>query len=189
MLVIGDAIIDEYHYCEFMGESPKAHLAVSKYLSEEKFAGGSFAIANHIAGLCQQVELVTLLGKSDSREDFILDHLRPNIRPKFFFNDDATTTIKRRFVHQSLDKRLLEVYYINDEEMPGQHEDEIRRYLESAIPSFDLVVVSDYGHGLLTKALRETILGNARTLSVTVQTNSANNVFNLITIYTGIKCA
>ena len=187
VMVIGDSIIDEYHYCDFMGESPKAHLAVSKYLSEEAFAGGTLAIANHIAGLCQEVQLVSLLGRNDSREDFISEHLRPNIEAKFFYNDNSTTTVKRRFVHQTLSQRLLEVYYINDRTLPEQREGEIRSYLESALPSFDMVMVADYGHGFLTKTLIETIIGNARSLAATVQTNSANIGFNLITKYHGIN--
>ena len=187
VLVIGDTIIDEYHYCDFMGESPKAHLAVSKYLSEEAFAGGTLAVTNHIAGLCREVQLVTLLGKSDSKEDFISEHLRPNIEAKFFYNDNSITTIKQRFVHQTLSQRLLEVYYINNGYLPKQCEDEIHRYLESTLPNFDMVLVADYGHGFLTKTLIETISENAKALAVTVQTNSANIGFNLITKYHGLN--
>ena len=49
VLIIGDGIIDEYHYCEPLGKSAKANLVVSKYLSHETFAGGTFAVGNHTA--------------------------------------------------------------------------------------------------------------------------------------------
>jgi len=49
------------------------------------------------------------------------------------------------------------------------------------------VLVADYGHGFLTKALIETITKSARALSGTVQTNSANIGYNLITKYHGIN--
>ena len=65
VLLIGDAIIDEYCYCETMGKSPKAQLVVTKYIGHEVFAGGVFAIANNVAGFCREVQLVTLLGRKD----------------------------------------------------------------------------------------------------------------------------
>lgn len=68
VLLVGDGIIDEYHYCNSMGKSAKSPLVVHKYMAHEVFAGGAFVIANHVAGLCNEVHLVTLLGKEDSRK-------------------------------------------------------------------------------------------------------------------------
>ena len=80
VLVIGDGIVDEYHYCEPMGKSSKSNLIVNRYLDNEVFAGGAFAIANHVSGLCKHVQLVTLLGKENSREGFISENLKPNVK-------------------------------------------------------------------------------------------------------------
>src|SRR3990172_9591943 len=72
VFLIGDGIIDESHYCSPLGKSAKSNLVVNKYLTHEVFAGGVFAIANHIAGLCDRIHLVTLLGNEKSEENFIL---------------------------------------------------------------------------------------------------------------------
>ena len=100
VLVIGDAIIDEYHYCVPMGKSSKEHLVVNRYTSEEMFAGGSLATANNVASICGQVDLVTVLGKLDSKEDFIRKRLASNIRPRFFYRSDTEhyyqTAFRRR---------------------------------------------------------------------------------------------
>lgn len=95
VLIIGDGIVDEYHYCESMGKSAKNPLVVNRYLTHEAFAGGAFAIANHIASLCEKVHLVTLLGKNDSREDFISDNLKPNVTTKYFYREDGPTIVKK----------------------------------------------------------------------------------------------
>jgi rfaE bifunctional protein nucleotidyltransferase chain/domain len=47
VLVIGEAIIDEYIFCEVLGRSSKDPLLAFKYGSTETFAGGSLAVANH----------------------------------------------------------------------------------------------------------------------------------------------
>ena len=84
VLIIGDGIIDEYHYCEPLGKSAKANLVVSGYLSHEVFAGGTFAVGNHTAGLCEHVQMVSLLGKEAPREDFILKMSGRILRQSFF---------------------------------------------------------------------------------------------------------
>ncbi|NQU83856.1 MAG: adenylyltransferase/cytidyltransferase family protein, partial [Parcubacteria group bacterium] len=89
VLFIGEAVIDEYHYCHALGKSGKENLIAMKYKNEESFAGGVFACVNHLAGFCDNVDLVTCLGNKDSREDFIRKNLKPNINTKFFYRDDA----------------------------------------------------------------------------------------------------
>lgn len=183
VLLVGDGIIDEYHYCESMGKSAKAHLVVSKYLSDEVFAGGAFAIANHLAGICDEVQLVSLLGNEDSREDFILNNLKPNIKSKFFYRDDGTTVIKKRYVNQYLNQKLFEVNYLNHNFINEKCESDIIQYLKSEIPKYDLVLISDFGHGLVTNKIIEFIESCPVQLAVNTQTNAANVGYNLITRY------
>ncbi len=52
-----------------------------------------------------------------------------------------------------------------------------------SIRDFDLVIVTDFGHGTMTKELIERVTREARYLAVNAQTNSTNYGFNLITKY------
>ena len=128
VLIIGDGIIDEYHYCEPIGKAAKAPIVVNKYLSHEIFAGGAFAIANHVAGICKDVHLVTLLGKDNSKEDFILKNLKPNIEIQFFYRDDGPTIVKKRYIEEYRYNKLFEINYINDFYINKSCENEIIDY-------------------------------------------------------------
>ena len=99
VLIIGDGIIDEYCYCESMGKSPKSQIIVNRAIDSEVFAGGVFAIANHVGGICDNVHIVSVLGVEDSREDFIKYSLRPKVKSTFFYQEDAPTVIKRRYIN------------------------------------------------------------------------------------------
>ncbi|MBU1152839.1 cytidyltransferase [bacterium] len=189
VLVIGDGIIDEYHYCDSMGKSGKDHLVVNKYLYDEAFAGGSFAIANHISGLCREVQLVSLIGRNDSKVDFILNHLKLNIKPKLFYREDAPTIVKRRFVNQYLNQKVFEICYMNNDKISKKCEGQISNYLASQIPGYDLVLVADFGHGLITEGIVSLIEDKAKILAVNTQTNSANAGFNMVTKYRNIRFA
>lgn len=183
VLLIGDGIIDEYHYCEPLGKSAKAPLIVNRYLNHEVFAGGTFAVANHIAGLCDDVHLISLLGNDNSREDFIQSSLKPNVRTKFFYREDGPTVVKKRYIEYYRSQKLFEVNFLNDSQINEDLESKIIKYLKSVIPSYEIVLISDYGHGLITNNIIKVIEAYSKKFAVNTQTNAANTGYNLITKY------
>lgn len=188
VLVVGDSIIDQYDYCIPMGKSSKEHLVANRYVSGELFAGGSLATANNVGSICAKVDLVTVLGKKDSYQDFIESRLIPSVKPIFLYRADSGTIIKKRFVNKELNRKLFEICYMKDDYISKHEETEIMRYLEKIIRNYDLVIVSDYGHGLLTKRIINLICSRAKYLALNVQTNSANIGFNLVTKYPRANC-
>ena len=183
VLLIGDGIIDEYHYCSPLGKSAKSNLVVNKYLTHEVFAGGVFAIANHISGLCDKIQLVTLLGNEKSEENFILKNLRQNVTTRFFYREDGPTIVKKRYIDQYLNQKLFEVNYLNDGYLNDNQEAHIIDYLKAEMPEYDLVLVSDFGHGFITANIKKNIDKYAKKYAVNAQTNAANSGFNMITKY------
>ena len=183
VLIIGDAIVDEYHYCRGLSKPPKDNIVCAQFLGEERFAGGSLACANHAAGFCKEVRLLTCLGAADSKQDFINDHLKPNVRREFFTRKDSCTVVKRRFVDPVFLSKLFEVAFFDDHEVPAALESQICAKLEKIVPAYDLVLVSDFGHGFITRRMIDIICKKARYLAVNTQTNSANAGYNLITKY------
>jgi rfaE bifunctional protein kinase chain/domain len=188
MLVIGEAIIDQYHYCVGMDKSRKSNVVVYKYLSEESFAGGALAIANHIAGLSNSVTLATIMGSDNkSYGSFLNKKMRPSVKMLNFVRSDSQTIVKRRFVNSN--QKLFEVCYLNDVPLAPEIENNVMLKLKDTIHDYDLVIVSDFGHGFLTDNLAGMICKNARFLAVNTQTNGANMGFNFITRYSNVDYA
>lgn len=183
VLVIGEAIIDEYHCCRPLGKPSKAHIVSAQFLWGEAYAGGALAVANHIAGFCNDVHLVTCLGGEQTQEGFIRDHLKPNVRPQFFYRPDAPTVTKRRYVAHDFLAKMFEVYFINDRELPDEVANDVRAYLEAVSAEYDLVVVADFGHGFIGQRIVDVLCQKARFLAVNTQANSANLGFNVVTKY------
>ncbi|MBT5548949.1 MAG: adenylyltransferase/cytidyltransferase family protein [Nitrospina sp.] len=182
VLVVGDAIVDEYHYTSPLGNSAKgSHLSV-KYHYMEQFAGGAIAVANHIAGFTKNVTLMTGLGKNKSYEDFIRSKLLDNINAKFFYWKDAQTIVKRRFIDNDLGK-LFEVYFFNDELIAEEMDHETCPWLEQAIKDFDLVIVPDFGHEFISKNMVDILCSKAGYLAVNTQINSGNRGYHVISRY------
>lgn len=183
VLVLGEAIIDEYSYTTPMGVTGKGvNILAAKFESTEQFAGGSLAIANHLAGFVDQITLLTGLGKEDPHEPFVRSKLAPNIQPVFHYYEDAPTLVKRRFIDESMNK-LFELYFYDEEPLSPQNEEEVCRWLKTHAANFDLVVVPDYGNGLISRKIVHTLCEHARFLAVNTQINGGNRGYHVITRY------
>ena len=183
ILMIGDAIIDEYQYVSAMGKSPKEHMIATLFDSREIFAGGIFAAANHVADFCKEVEIVTTIGDEGDYDKVIRQSLKPNVRLQAFRRTDAPTTRKVRFIDQSYLRKVFEVYHMDDTPTAAKIEGEIDGILQQSAGDYDLVIVNDFGHGLVTPTLIATLERQARFLAINAQSNSANMGYNVITRY------
>ena len=183
ILVIGDAIIDQYHYCTPLGKSAKEIIVANKYISEEDFAGGTLATANHVAQIAKSVNLLTVLGETETHETFIRARLGSNIKPRFIYRPGCSTVAKKRFVNSQNNQKLFEVCYLDDQFLNGKQEAGIVQYLQQNASKFDLIVVSDFGHGMMTPSIIDVLTKKAACLAINAQTNSANTGFNLVTKY------
>lgn len=184
VLIVGETILDEYHHVAVIGKPPKGTHIAARYLRQEVHAGGVLACANHMAGFCGDVDLLTVIGRNDDSENFITTKLKSNIRPKFFYQDK--TIIKRRFIDHAYANKVFEIY---ENEEP--HSDDISEAMSTWIMEnffestkhYNLVLVLDYGHNLFSKDLIETICKLPCFLAVNAQTNTSNFGYNLITKY------
>lgn len=183
VLIVGEAIIDEYQYCEVIGKSGKEPILAARYIKNERFVGGSLAIANHVASIADNVTLLTSLGSVDPQEDFIRDKLSPNVHPHFLCRENTPTIVKRRFLEQYPFQKLFEVYVMAPVENDQKHNQALCDRLEHLLPEFDLVIVADYGHGLLCNEAVALLCEKAHFLALNAQMNAENRGFNPISRY------
>ncbi len=182
VLVVGDAIIDQYHYTSPLGQSGKSLALCVKHEYAEQFAGGAVAVANHVAGFCKTVTLVTGLGRLDTKEDFIRSRLKENVEPRFFYIEDSPTVTKRRFVDDDLNK-MFEVYFFNDEPDLKKVEVEVDAWLAHEAAEYDLVIVPDFGNGFISKRMAASLCTHARLIAINTQINSGNRGYHVVNRY------
>ena len=187
VLVIGETIIDRYIFCKAMGRPEKAAVVSTKFLRKEEYAGGCLAVANHVSNFVESVDVVTVIGKEDEYKWFANTNTNDNVNVFNFINTNAPTITKTRFLEDWNKSKLFEVSKINDENIPLITEEAIITFLQYELQDYDLVIVTDFGHGFFTPNIRKTIKQYAKYICVNAQTNSANHGFNLITKYNGIN--
>lgn len=198
VLVIGDPIIDEYAYCRTVGTVTKSPTISAIYKDTLKMAGGSLAIARHISEFAKSVEYIGVVGGKDNEKSFIEEELgKMNIKTHLIVAPDRFTTLKRRFVSGNYpsalefknsppgDKmyKLFEIGFMGESLIDENVEREICSMFEEREKENDLVVLADFGHGMVTPRIRETIAEKSKWWALNSQTNSTNYGFNLITRY------
>ncbi len=183
VLLVGDAIIDEYQYVGAMGKASKENIIATRFESSELFAGGVFAAANHVANFCAEVEVITVLGHQEPHESLVRDSLHANVNANFVFRRGVPTTRKCRYVDPRSLLKLFEVYHFDDHPLSGREENQLCDLIARRAGEFDLVIVSDFGHGMMTRRAIDLVAETAPFLAVNAQSNAANQGFNPITKY------
>lgn len=183
VLLVGETIIDEYQYISPLNKTPKDHIISSLFQDKEEFAGGVIAAANHVADFCAEVEVLSVLGAKDSAEDIIRQSIRPNVKLNLLNREGVDTIRKIRFIEHGHMRKFLEIYHMNDEPHGEQIESDINTYLEKRASEFDLVIVTDFGHGMIAPSNIESLIKYAPFLAVNVQSNSGNLGYNLVSKY------
>ena len=182
ILVIGEAILDNYIFTSALSKSPKEEIISVKEENTSFYAGGIFATANNISNFVNKVTLISVFNENNILFKKIKNKINKNLKCIFYKDKNVDMSIKKRFLDVSK-KKLFQVNNLNFNEIEPNTEKKIINFLKKNLKSFDLVVVNDFGHGLLTKNIINCLEINSKKLAVNVQTNSANFGFNFFDKY------
>jgi len=189
VLVVGEPIVDEYINCQVQGVTVKDHVPSVRRLDSERAWGGSYAVARHLSTFCGAVTLAGIAGPEEPVAGPEAPEGTPEkIQREFELDSGARTVVKERYVvRNALRVELEKVFSVKEVSDPWEVRPEtrerFRERLAELMDGHDMVVVSDYGHGLLDPATMELIQERAPYLALNVQTNSSNFGYNPITKY------
>ncbi len=148
ILVVGDVMLDLYMKGEVERISPEAPVLVVLETSRQVALGGAANVANNIRALGGRVSLLGMIGK-DWEGEMVKKACRANKINSYLVTDlERVTTTKTRALARH--HHLLRI----DRENKTIPSPVIEKKIISEInklPDHDLVVVSDYNKGFLTK--------------------------------------
>jgi rfaE bifunctional protein nucleotidyltransferase chain/domain len=183
VLVVGDLIFDRYSYLRVQGLTSKNRIISGRYLNEETQAGGSLAVFRHIQRFTPNVSLIGLVGTESWTEELLRLYL-PEANDRVLRESSFTTIIKQRMCEPTGEgkevSKLFAVNYIDADPPGAEVRARVLRAIESKLGEYDLVVVADFGHGLMSEEARRLVEAKAPFLALNCQTNSNNHGFNII---------
>ncbi len=160
ILVIGDIMLDIYKHGKASRISPEAPVPVVLVSDENIAVGGAANVAVNLRGLGCPVELIGYIGNDYIGQQLKAELLRYTVKHDNIIQSTVATISKTRV----LANKQHMIRYDDDSEMNTlQHRQCYEPILiESLIrlseqQSFDIVIVSDYAKGTITKRVMETI--------------------------------
>lgn len=167
VLCVGDVMLDRYVYGEVARVSPEAPIPVLKVVDERAMLGGAGNVARNLAAIGAQVSFVSVVG-SDAAGDEIANMLHAlGAQASSLVRDQSRcSTVKTRFVGMS--QQMLRADHESDVALAASLEAELVDHIRSMLPSVQVLVLSDYGKGVLTPAVCHAAIAAAKEQGVPV---------------------
>jgi len=162
VLVVGDVMLDRYWFGEVERISPEAPVPVVRVARCEDRLGGAANVARNIAALGGQATLIGVTGNDEPGRHItrLLDD--DGINNQIVCDDALPTTLKMRVLGRQ--QQLLRVDF---EQTPSTAAlDAMESAVRTALARHDVLVLSDYAKGALTRV--PTLISLARDAGVPV---------------------
>ena len=161
ILVVGDLMIDEYVWGHVDRISPEAPVPVVTVRREEFTLGGAGNVINNLVAMGLQVRAAGMIG-TDAHGKQLLSKLW-NLRVN---TDGIVETMERPTIQKTRimagSQHVLRIDRESATTPPPKIAAQVGDAVEAALEESDLMVISDYGKGLLSKSLLERIISAAR---------------------------
>ena len=164
LLVVGDIMMDRSIFGKVSRISPEAPVPVIIAETEDFNLGGAANVAHNIRSLGGMVSLCGIVGDDENGKKIYKKIVERGIRTQgIFFEQGRQTTVKTRIIaHHPHYQQLVRVDRETTDHPKASTFRNLSRFLTEKIEDFDGVVFSDYGKGLLTRKLIQTIVERAR---------------------------
>ena len=160
VLVLGDAILDEYLTGECSRISPEAPVPVLRVSSRRTVLGGAANTAANVVSLGGRATLICLAGSDDGRDTLARCAADAGVE-LMTATQPAPTLRKTRVVSQQ--QQMMRLDYEEIRPLNSGVEAEILGLFDAALPGHEVVVISDYAKGLVSHSLARAVITRART--------------------------
>ena len=173
VLVVGDIILDQYIYGDTSRISPEAPVPVVRVKNMEERPGGAANVAINISSLGVNTQLLGITGQDEASRRLEEILREKNVSCHFIHQDGFQTITKQRVLSQH--QQLLRLDYEEESNTPETGV-LIEQYLQ-LLESVDVVVLSDYAKGSLTKVQTLIKHANDKNINIICVDIRINNTF------------
>jgi D-beta-D-heptose 7-phosphate kinase/D-beta-D-heptose 1-phosphate adenosyltransferase len=157
ILVMGDFMLDSYTKGSVKRISPEAPVCILKVKKQERLPGGAGNVVLNCKALGSNVTALGRIG-----DDFASSYLKNDLEKAgvdtsgLIFEEGFETPLKNRFMAEY--QQLLRVDFEKEQPLLEATYQHVMNFLKAHIGSFDLVVISDYNKGFLSKKLLQAVI-------------------------------
>jgi len=160
LLVIGDLMIDHYLWGSCERISPEAPVQVVNVKSESAVLGGAGNVINNLNALGAQVDVISVIGGCEISDELKTLLSNINVNSQYLITQkDRITSKKSRII--AAQQQVVRYDRESTDEINSESQKQILDTFNSIITDYDGVLLSDYGKGVLTSGLTQSLISIA----------------------------
>jgi len=161
VMVLGDVMLDRYLWGAVSRISPEAPVPVVDVAEETTRLGGAANVANNVAALGAACSIYGVVGEDEDGLRLLHRMEERGINAAGLVSDPGRpTTVKTRIIAHS--QQVVRADRESRREVDQGAGRALRDRILTDLDSFDAVVVSDYGKGVITQPLLEELIPRVR---------------------------
>lgn len=157
IIVVGDLIIDHYLWGASDRISPEAPVQIINVNHDNIFLGGAGNVINNLKALGAEVQALSVIGDCNESDDLIKLLKNINVDTKYIIKQKNRITSKKSRIIAGQQQVVRYDREITDE-IDIESQNQILKIFKEIIGNFDLILLSDYGKGVLTSDLVKALI-------------------------------
>jgi D-beta-D-heptose 7-phosphate kinase/D-beta-D-heptose 1-phosphate adenosyltransferase len=164
LLVIGDLMLDEYLWGDVDRISPEAPVQVVSVQNEDFALGGAGNVVNNVVALGGKVSAAGVIGTGRNGR-LLLDMFNElGVDTEGILKEiGRITTRKTRVIAVNhANQQVLRIDREKKQDISTSTLGKMVRIIEDKMPDIDVVLISDYGKGLITRSMLSQVIASAK---------------------------
>lgn len=159
ILIVGDVMLDKYYFGSVERISPEAPVPIVNIRKEESRLGGAANVANNIASLGGQTLLCGTIGHDLLGKELERISRQKNIKTMLLRTPCPTIT-KARIIGGK--QQIVRVDYEDRSALRNEDKKLLQEAVSANLSDYDILVISDYGKGLITEEFCSYLIRHAK---------------------------
>jgi len=157
ILVIGDLMIDHYLWGKCERISPEAPVQVVAIEKETAVLGGAGNVVHNLKALGAKVDVLSVIGDDSNAHELKILLSDIHVSGDVLIVQEARKTSKKSRIIAS-QQQVVRYDKESTDDISKESELKIVEYFKKNITSYDMVLLSDYGKGVLTNELTRALI-------------------------------
>ena len=157
VLVIGDLIVDQYLWGSCERISPEAPVQVIDVGRETTVLGGAGNVVNNLKELGARVDIISVVGNCQISAELLKLLANIKVQSKYLVTQKNRISSKKTRIIAS-QQQVVRYDRESSDDINSESQNTIIKTFEEIVNNYEVILLSDYGKGILTNTLTHSLI-------------------------------
>ena len=161
VLVVGDLIVDQYLWGSCERISPEAPVQVIDIDHETTVLGGAGNVVNNLKKLGSQVDVISVIGNCQISDKLLKLLANIKVQSKYLVTQKNRISSKKTRIIAS-QQQVVRYDRESSDDINFESQNSVIKIFEKIVNDYEVILLSDYGKGILTNQLTQSLIKIAK---------------------------